>query len=364
MPGSIHSLRVQNLVTTSLALLALLAGMAFIGASQSVQAASHGVSPNRVSVHPQYIRAGNVPNAAPTFSCQLPAAAVKCYGPQQIRNAYNIQPVLDSGITGKGRSIVIVDAFQSPTIRQDLHTFDTLFGINDPTLNIIAPDGLTPFDPNDANQVGWSGEITLDVEWAHAVAPDATINLVLAKSNQDDDILSATKYAIDHNLGDVISQSFGEGETCMDPKLLKKQHQIFFEATLKGITLLASAGDDGAAQPTCDGNSFFLSASSPATDPFVTSVGGTQLHADLSTGAYQSENVWNEPNFEAATGGGFSTIYRKPFYQLGTSGIQKFRGNPDVAYDAAINGGVLTVFTTGGQQSVFIFGGTSAGSPQ
>jgi len=274
--------------------------------------------------------------------------------------------VLNAGITGKGRTIVIVDAFQSPTILHDLQLFDTLFGLNDPTLKIVAPDGLTPFDQNDPNQTGWAGEISLDVEWAHAVAPDATITLVLAKSNNDEDILSATRYAVKHNLGDVISQSFGEGETCVDPKILKQQHQVFLEATLKGITLFASAGDQGAAQPTCDGNSFFLSASSPATDPFVTSVGGTQLFADGTTGAYQSEVVWNEPQFEAAGGGGFSTIYHKPFYQLGTNGIGRFRGGPDVSYNAAINGGVLAVWSSSGlgQDLVFRFGGTSAGAPQ
>ena len=69
--------------------------------------------------------------------------------------------------------------------------------------------------------IGWAEEITLDVEWAHAIAPGANITLVLAKSNDDADILSATKYAVDHNLGDVISQSFGENESCVDPNLLE-----------------------------------------------------------------------------------------------------------------------------------------------
>ena len=91
--------------------------------------------------------------------------------------------------------------------------------------------------------------------------------------------MSATKYAVDHNLGDVISQSFGEGETCMDPNLLKQQHAVFQAANAKGITLIASSGDQGSAQPTCDGSSFFLSASSPASDPLVLGVGGTQLAA-------------------------------------------------------------------------------------
>ena len=64
--------------------------------------------------------------------------------------------------------------------------------------------------------IGWAEEISLDVQWAHAIAPGANITLVLAKSNDDADILSATQYAVDHNLGDVISQSFGENESCVD----------------------------------------------------------------------------------------------------------------------------------------------------
>ncbi|GHO42847.1 S53 family peptidase [Ktedonospora formicarum] len=365
MQRSTLSQRMPNVLILSTVMLSLLTGLFLFSGSQSASAAGH-VSPNNtVSIHPQYLYQGK-PQAGVTFSCQSNTAAVRCYGPEQIRKAYDIQPLLDKGITGKGRKIVIIDAFDAPTIREDLATFDALFGLNDPVLNIYYPDGKTPFDYNDENQVGWSGEITLDVQWAHAVAPDATIQLVLAKSNNDADILSATKFAVRQNLGDVISQSFGEGEKCVDPKLLKEEHQLFFEASLKGITLFASAGDQGSSQPTCDGsNNFFLSASSPATDPFVTSVGGTQLDADATTGAYKGEVVWNEPDFGVAGGGGYSTIYRTPLYQLGTKGIGKYRGGPDVSYNGAINGGVLAVWNADGTgQGVYIFGGTSAGSPQ
>jgi len=364
MQGRLLSLsRVSYLIVALLALVSMFVGLASFNVAKASTLDS--VASHTVIARPQYVFAGTA-HAGATFGCQQATAAVHCYGPQQIRNAYNVQAALNAGITGKGRTIVIIDAFQSPTIANDLHTFDQLFGLNDTTLNIIAPDGLTPFDQQDANQVGWAGEITLDVEWAHTIAPDATIDLVLAKSNQDADLLSATRFAVDHNLGDVISQSFGEAESCVDPAILRQEHQVFFEATLKHITLLASSGDQGAAQQTCDGSSFFKSASSPASDPFVTAVGGTQLSADLTTGAYQSEVAWNEPMFFSGTGGGFSTIYHKPFYQFGTAGIGQFRGVPDISYNAAINGGVLAVWSTSGAgpNIVFIFGGTSAGSPQ
>jgi subtilase family serine protease len=211
--------------------------------------------------------------------------------------------------------------------------------------------------------VGWAGEITLDVEYAHAIAPHATIDLVLAKSNMDADILSALKFAVDNNLGEVISQSYGEGEICMVPALRKLQHQLFQEAVNKGITLFAASGDQGAAQPTCDGTSFFRSASIPASDPLVTAVGGTYLNANPQTGKYQGEAAWND-RF-GASGGGFSVLFPHPAFQNGFVG-NDHRGVPDIAYDGDVNGGVLVVWSSSGQgrDLVFIFGGTSAGSPQ
>jgi subtilase family serine protease len=352
------------------------AGAVFQFHAHSASAAAPYIS-HPISVHPQYVHETAV--NATVFGCQT-RATNRCYSPQQIRTAYDIQPLLNQGIDGTGHTIVIVDAFQSPTIQHDLQLFDSTFGLPDPTLNIIAPDGLTPFDNTDGNQVGWSAEISLDVEWAHAVAPGATIDLVLAKSNQDADILSATQYAINNNLGEVISQSFGEGESCVDPNLMKAEHAAFQAANAKGITLIASAGDQGSAQPTCDGSSFFLSASSPASDPLVLSIGGTQLHATpvvLSTttpptildtgGAYQSENEWNDgsPGVNGdAGGGGFSHIYSRPSYQAPFGVPNGTRGVPDVAYNGAVDGGVLGAWSVLIPNAFFRFGGTSAGSPQ
>ena len=206
---------------------------------------------------------------------------VICYDPAQMRHAYNIDTLLNAGYTGAGRTIVIVDSYQSPTLSDDLDAFDANYGLPDRStfFTQIAPDGLTPFDPSDNNMVGWSAEISLDVEWAHAIAPGANVVLDLAKSSDDADILSATQYAVDHNLGDVISQSFGENESCVNSGILNAEHQLFLKATLKHITLVASSGDQGAAQPTCDGSSWVKAASSPASDPLVTAVGGTELHA-------------------------------------------------------------------------------------
>jgi subtilase family serine protease len=340
-------------------LVALVAGLLVAAAFPA--AASSGSKTPAIAVAPHYRLAGTAePGTPPTFSCQLTHPA-GCYGPAQIRAAYGVDKVKADGA---GKTIVIVDAFQSPTIQHDLDLFDSVFELPAATVNIVAPDGLTPFNQADANQTGWAGEITLDVEWAHAIAPAATIKLVLAKTNDDADILSATQFAVDHNLGDVISQSFGEAEQCVDPAIEQAQHQMFAKATAQGITLLASSGDQGAAQPSCDGKTFIKAASSPASDPLVTGVGGTLLDANGLTGAYNSETTWNEPRFEAATGGGFSVNYPTPDFQKSLR--LPSRGVPDVAYNAGILTGVLAVWSTSGQGAnlVFRFGGTSAGSPQ
>jgi subtilase family serine protease len=342
-----------------LAAIGLAAAAAF--GAPSPAAADGGAQP-AIAVHPSYRVVGRTTDspAATTFNCQLTTPA-GCYGPAQIRAAYGVDRV---AATGAGRTIVIIDAFQSPTIRHDLAVFDQLFGLPEPSLRIVAPDGLTPYDQNDPTMVDWAGEISLDVEWAHAVAPGAALELVLAKTGADPDILSATRYAVRHGAGDVISQSFGEAEQCMDPKVVAAQHRLFAAATARGVTLLASSGDQGAAQRSCDGTTYIKAVSTPASDPLVTGVGGTRLFADGVTGAYQGETAWNEPAFEAATGGGFSVLYRTPRYQRPLR--LPSRGVPDVAYNAAIIGGVLTVWSSSGlgEDLVFRVGGTSAGAPQ
>ena len=115
---------------------------------------------------------------------------------------------MPKGLTGAGETIVIIDAFGSPTIANDLALFDATFGLPDPTLNVINPFGAV-FDPTNQDEVGWSGETSLDVEWAHA-AGRATIDLRAAKTHADADILAAQRYVIDNNLGDVLSQALAK----------------------------------------------------------------------------------------------------------------------------------------------------------
>ena len=326
-----------------------------------------------------------------TFSCQNrpmdDSAGPRCYQASQIQNAYNVTPLLDRGINGTGRTIVIIDAYGSPTITADLHDFDTAMGLPDPSFSVITPAGAPPaFDPNDGNQIGWGVETSLDVEWAHAIAPGARIVLAVAPSNNDSDILNVLKYVVDNHVGDVLSQSYGEAEQCMDPSLLAIQHQEFAKAAAEGMTVFASSGDSGASQPSCDPNSTaaLFAVSTPASDPYVTGVGGTTLTADTTTGAYIGETAWTEPfgcNPPAVaptdvncSGGGFSTLFRRPAFQASTfKGAARLgRGVPDVAYNAGVTGGVLVhigfylqlLGYPADAPIFFIVGGTSAGSPQ
>lgn len=316
------------------------------------------------------------------FGCELRpfdlSKGLFCYGPDAIRKAYGIDAMIAKGITGKGRTIVIIDAYGSPTAQADLQAFDALFGYPDPAFTAIQMPGTPPFDPNDANIVNWTGEIALDTQWAHAVAPGAKIVLIGAKSNDDRDLLAALNYALDNHLGDVVSMSFGESEHSLSNPagldVVAGWQAAFQRAREQHVTLFASAGDQGATNVFDDEGDVlpWQNASFPASSPLVTSVGGTNLFFGSATnadpnGTYQGEQVWND-GFGAG-GGGMSSLFDEPFSQtLAVGGsinktLHKHRGVPDVAYNGGVVGGVLVVWSPGGG-CCFIFGGTSAGAPQ
>jgi subtilase family serine protease len=314
------------------------------------------------------------PNAAGLFTCQAPESAtntVPCFGPSQIRTAYDVP----RNLTGSGKTIAIIDAFGDPYIASDLALFDSTFGLPAAHLNIICVASATATGPcptfslSNADEVDWAGEIALDTQYSHAIAPGATIDLVISKSDQDADILAAQQYTINHDLGDVLSQSFGENELCLqaETSIFNATVTAFQTAQANKISVFASSGDQGSATLNCAGTSYVEGVNMPASDPLVTSVGGTHLNANYVTGQYESESVWNDsglnPDFGAG-GGGFSSIFSRPSYQTGTGSAS--RGVPDVTYSADVYNGVLVVFSAGngGTPAFFIFGGTSAGSPQ
>jgi subtilase family serine protease len=370
----------------AIVLVAAVASVSALTAASTSTAA--GPTSHPIKVLPNISTAQKYNPATATFGCQARpidgSAGPRCYNPQQMQAAYGYSGLLASGVNGAGRTIAIVDAYSNPYVANDLTIQDSVTGLPaPPSFTAVAPQGVPTFDPSDANQDGWAEEITLDVLWAHAMAPGANILLVEAASNQDQDIYNATKWAVDNNVADVISQSFGEAETCVDPNLLAQETTLFQKAVNQGMTLFASSGDSGASQFNCDGSAAILSASSPASDPNVTGVGGTTLNASTPAGTYIGETAWTEDLFGCnppaldfndvnCSGGGFSTIYSRPSWQA-SQVKAKGRGVPDVAYDAGVNGGVITHcgicnllngLDPSDPRFFFIFGGTSAGSPQ
>lgn len=385
--------------TRLFAVIAFCSALLLVPAALNAQT-SAGVSPF-LKVGPQAIPTDVAGPGYGLFSCQVGLSLGQCYDPYQMRHAYNIDTLITAGFDGKGKTIVIIDAFQSPNIASQLNYFSNFYALpslngtgnpDNPSLGTftqVAPDGLTPFVVGDPNMTGWAEEISLDVLWAHAIAPRANIVLELATDNSDQALINALNDAINNNRGDVVSMSFGESDTCLGPVLNAAWHQAFVNATAKGITLFASSGDEGAALPSCDGNSWIKSASSPASDPLVTAVGGTELHAadycltslgcnpsaNPAPGTYLSEIGWNEgppygdfqTSFDSTLsgGGGFSTVWSEPAYQQGTIHGGKNRGISDVSYNAAVLHGVLTYLNIPGLPAGFYrFGGTSAGAPQ
>lgn len=241
--------------------------------------------------------------------------------PAQLRVAYDVP----SDTTGANTTIVIIGAYQNPAAQSDLAGFDTALHLPLANLTVLSPLGAPPFDGSPTQMLS-AEEQSTDIEWAHAIAPGAKLVLVEAKSGSDADISDAIVYAVDHNLGDVISMSFSEAEGCQGAEFLENQHAAFEKAADLGITLVAASGDSGLIQPDCTGAPV-QAVASPASDPLVTAVGGSELTIDPATGAYQSEVAW------ASSGGGFSKLYRRPVYQAGFN-HNRFRGVPDVAWQA------------------------------
>lgn len=327
----------------------------------TAQFASHAMTP-AARLQGEYRPMGTfTPGALAPFPCQQTVPA-HCYGPDQLRVAYDVQRVLDGGVTGAGRTIAIIGAFQSPTVASDLMAFDAIWRLPPPArFSVFFPDGATPFNPSDPVQIGWALEAATDVEWAHAIAPGAAIVLVMARSESDVDLLRAVRYVVDHRLADVISQSFSEAEQCAAPGVLAMQHEVYERALDRGMTVLASSADQGATQPSCDGSSLLheRAVATPASDPDVTAVGGTVLAADGSTGDYIGEQAW------PGSGGGFSKFFRRPGYQAAADIGSNRRGVPDVAYDGGV--GVLVVWSLlapPGRIGLGVVGGTSIGPPQ
>jgi subtilase family serine protease len=314
---------------------------------------------------------------APTDSECRATIDIPCYSPQEIRHAYGVDELLNRGYDGAGQTIVIFDSFGSPTIASDLQSFDAGYGLPaPPSFTVLSPLGTVPYDPTAIpDQVGWAVETTLDVEWAHAMAPDARIVLMTSPVDETEGVQGMPQfnelenYALDHNLGQVWSQSWGATENTL---FTPAGEQVFsqFEATYaradaSGVTILASTGDAGTANVDVNGNVYpFPTVNFPASSPLVTAVGGTSLTANTS-GDYESETVW------PFSGGGISQYFGEPSYQQfflpgsDQTELAGYRGIPDVSWNADPNTPILIYLSFLGSNAAgyYTIGGTSEGSP-
>src|SRR5438552_642029 len=167
-----HVPRLRNLSVVLLVLLGICAPFP----ATSPAAARLGFRPLLQTVRPGPRSPSRSLQPPTDAQCRASAPFLNCFSPQEMQNAYGEASLLAAGNTGAGQSIVIIDSFGSPTIQQDLHTFDTGYNLPDPpSLQVLSPLGKVPWDPNNSTMVNWGFETTLDVEWAHAMAPGAAI---------------------------------------------------------------------------------------------------------------------------------------------------------------------------------------------
>jgi hypothetical protein len=250
--------------------------------------------------------------------------------------------------TGGSKVIAIVDAYHNKTALKDLRKFSNQFGLPEPDLRIeycsaISCKGVTKPPPVD---VGWAGEIALDLQWAHAMAPDARLILVEALSNSYVDLMRAVDRAADLVAaagGGQVSMSWG-GEEFPDQTKFDKHF------VKSGVVFFASTGDhqNGTTEPDVNW---------PATSPNVIAVGGTTVVRN-NANVFSREQAWLD------TGGGKSSIYPRPDFQEDIANkTGNRRGVPDVAWNADPASGVYVYCTPCGSSLPFVFGGTSLASP-
>jgi subtilase family serine protease len=270
----------------------------------------------------------------------LAATSPSGLSPATIKSVYSYTT---SATAGAGQTIAIVDAYDDPNAESDLAVFNSQYGLPACTtangcFTKVNQNGGTVYPRKDA---GWALEISLDVQWAHAIAPGAKILLVEATSNSFANLLAAEDYAKTH--AQYVSNSWGGsefgGESSYDGHFLQA-----------GVSFFVSAGDSG------------LPAEYPSASPNVISVGGTTLHFSGST--FTSETGWS------GGGGGCSayeaaTPAQSSFGEYGQAGCGGKRATPDVSLDADPASGVSVYDSVRyqGQSGWFTVGGTSASSP-
>ncbi|HEX3812395.1 MAG TPA: S53 family peptidase [Mycobacteriales bacterium] len=314
----------------------------------------------------------------PTYICG--------YTPDQLQSAYNLKKSILNGTDGKGVTVAITDAYGSPTMLADANQYAT--NQDQPTFakGQYTQKLFKPFTMQDecGGEAGWNGEETLDVEAVHAVAPGAKIAYYGAQ-NCDQGLNDALNYIVQNHSADIVSNSWSSIEALNTAADLSQEHSIFLQGAIEGIGFYASTGDNG---DNLSAGAPQASPGYPASDPYVTGVGGTSLGIDAA-GNYEFESGWGsdidrvdttnyetytEPlpgEFSIGAGGGTSGAWDQPWYQKKTVpaalskkyGGDAARVSPDVAMNADPYTGFLIGETTDGTYGESSIGGTSLSTP-
>jgi subtilase family serine protease len=300
------------------------------------------------------------------------------YSPDEIQAAYNLKPLYETGLDGTGETIVITDAYGSATIAEDAEVFSQIYGLPDLTpsnFQIVKAPGISHNPHGPARN--WTIETSLDVEWAHAIAPGANIALVLATDHSSLD--EAINYAVVHHLGNTISNSWSTIEGLGNPAQFIRVNRILEMAAAQGIDVNFATGDFGDETVRVG----FVSVDFPASSPFATGIGGTSLalNPDNSimfqtgwgtnlTRIVDRISLGSPPvvpplnlGFQSGAGGGASLTFAQPSFQLGVVPATGKRMLPDISMVADPFTGAEFIETFNGQLSVGVVGGTSLATP-
>jgi subtilase family serine protease len=264
---------------------------------------SGGANASVFTANPPHVEVAPSMNNPSSISSFAPYCQIFCYPPSFIKAAYDFPPTSGPGaLTGRGQTIVIVDAFGSPTLQSDVNTFDSSFGLPAITVQVLCgptwTGGQSDKCPQDVpgsgldnlcGEQGWAFETTLDVDMAHAMAPGAKIVLAVANSCEDQDLAAAELAVVSQPRfgGSIMSQSFGEPDymagcsnVCTQPNatIVNAFNRAYEIANLNHWTILASSGDDGANTDYSQSgySDATLTPSFPSTNPLVLAAGATQ----------------------------------------------------------------------------------------
>ena len=300
------------------------------------------------------------------------------YLPQQLQTALGLNDVYAAGLNGAGQTIVLVEGYGYPTIEKDANTFFKLMGLpllKKSNFSIVYPEGR-PVNPNEGIITGWNGEIALDVQSSHSIAPGANIVVVATNGQDSEDFQNALAYVAQNHLGNSVSNSYEEDLDLIAGPLEQTSWDEAIEVlTAQGLSVNFSTGDGGD-----NGLGTPLGAPGvPSVAPHATAVGGTSILNDVSHPGSTITTSWGDTFVNLSSGsvvldppqavglyggggGGESVFWSKPSWQAALPG--KGRQTPDVSALADPYTGFVIVITSDGQQFLFYgIGGTSLASP-